>query len=164
MYQDNEKLILLFFDVTKLSSRFALRNSENKSNLMIGQYRCIQLLHFQDFMTQKELAEKLHIRSTSLSETITRLEEKGFIKRTASDNDKRTYVVSLTEEGKKRAEQDYKKREGLYSSILYPLSDDEKQQFENILSKIKNYYLAQEDINNEGNNTSEYEKANTDIY
>lgn len=146
MKNDDEKLVLLFFEVMKLTKRFALNNSENNVNLMIGQYRCLQLLYLHKFMTQKELAEKLNIRSTSLSETITKLAEKGLINRDKCERDKRTFVVSMTEAGRICAEEDYKRREEVYSSILEPLSDDDKEQFTNILGKIKKNYLEQEKI------------------
>lgn len=144
MEDENEKIILSFFEVMKLSQRFAMQKSKKNSNLMVGQYRCLQLLFIKDGRTQKELAEILNIRATSLSETIARLESQEMIRRERSKDDKRTFLVYLTNKGRECAKQNLKDREELYSYILHPLSKEEKEQFGNILNKIKKYYIEQE--------------------
>lgn len=144
MEDKNEQIILSFFEVIKLSQRFAMQKSKKNSNLMIGQYRCLQLLFIKDGRTQKELAEILNIRATSLSETIARLESQEMIRRERSKDDKRTFLVYLTDKGRECAKQNLKDREELYSYILHPLSEEEKEQFGSILNKIKKYYIEQE--------------------
>lgn len=144
MEDKNEQIILSFFEVIKLSQRFAMQKSKKNSNLMIGQYRCLQLLFIKDGRTQKELAQILNIRATSLSETIARLESQKMIRRERSKDDKRTFLVYLTDKGRECAKQNLKDREELYSYILHPLSEEEKEQFGSILNKIKKYYIEQE--------------------
>jgi DNA-binding MarR family transcriptional regulator len=137
----NEDIIILFFEVMRLSNQYAHSMSDDNSNHMVGQYRCLQVLYMDGDMTQRELADKLHIRATSLSETIVRLESKGFIKRNLSTKDKRTFVVSLTKEGRKAITNNMQHRESLYNEMLITLTDDEKTQFKTILQKIKTHYL-----------------------
>ena len=48
-------------------------------------------------MPSKDLAEKLDIRPSSLSEALDRLQEKEFITRSTDENDKRKVIVSLTD-------------------------------------------------------------------
>lgn len=140
----NEELIMLFFDVMKRSSQFAAQHSDNNSNYFIGQYRCMQILYTQGEMTQRALADALHIRSTSLSEVILKLEKKGYVKRLVEENDKRTYRVLLTDDGQKQAEEQQLKRGELYLELLSPLSEEERLQFGHILKKIKDHYIEQE--------------------
>lgn len=142
MEDKNEQIILSFFEVMKLSSRFATQKSKKNSNLMIGQYHCLQLLFTKDGRTQKELAEILNIRATSLSETIARLESQEMIRRERSKEDKRTFLVYLTDKGRECAKQNLKDREKLYSYMLHPLSEEEREQFGSILNKIKEYYIT----------------------
>ncbi|MDE7425841.1 MAG: MarR family transcriptional regulator [Lachnospiraceae bacterium] len=144
MEDKNEQIILSFFEVIKLSQRFAMQKSKKNSNLMIGQYRCLQLLFIKDGRTQKELAKILNIRATSLSETIARLESQEMIRREKSKDDKRTFLVYLTDKGRECAKQNLKDKEKLYSYMLHPLSKEEKEQFGSILNKIKKYYIEQE--------------------
>lgn len=144
MEDKNEEIILSFFEVMKLSRRFASQKSKKNSSLMVGQYYCLQLLFLKDGRTQKELAEILNIRATSLSETIARLETQKMIRRERSKEDKRTFLVYLTDKGRDCAKQNLKDREKLYSYMLHPLSEEEKEQFGSILNKIKEYYIEQE--------------------
>jgi DNA-binding MarR family transcriptional regulator len=140
----DEKLILLFFDITKQSSQFALQHSDNNSNYFLGQYRCMQILYVNGAMTQKELAEQLRIRATSLSELLMKLKKKGLIKRTVTEKDKRTFLVTLTDAGRSKAQEQNQGRNKLYAEILYPLSELEKEQFRLILNKIKEHYVELE--------------------
>ncbi|WP_052356737.1 MarR family winged helix-turn-helix transcriptional regulator [[Clostridium] dakarense] len=100
-------------------------------------------------ISQKKLSTLLDIRSTSLSELLFKLEKKGFVERTRSAEDKRTFLISLTKEGLDEVKKHRKSRIKSHTEIVTPLSDDEKQQFTYILSKIKDYYTELGDDENE---------------
>lgn len=51
-----------------------------------------------------ELAAVEHINPTLLSRVVGRLEDTGFLKRTAQEHDRRAYLVSITDEGRAFAE------------------------------------------------------------
>ena len=80
------------------------------------------------------------IRPTSLSETIFKLEKKGFVTRRPSNEDKRTYMVSLTQKGKAEVDSMRKLRADAHLEVLTVLSDDEVSQFSIIMQKIKSFY------------------------
>ena len=66
-----------------------------------------KLLHFltrRDGVSQKELAEALHIRPQSLTSALVKLEEQGLITRVRSEKDKREQFVSITERGREHYE------------------------------------------------------------
>lgn len=149
MNLNDEKLILVFFDVMKQSRQFALQHSDKNSSYFLGQYRCMHILYTQGEMTQRELADQLHVRSTSLSELLLKLENKGYIKRIALKLDKRTFLVTLTDAGYRQAQVHNQERNKLYAEILCPLSEVEKEQFGNILDKIKEHYSELETNLNE---------------
>lgn len=65
------------------------------------------------------------IRSTSLSETIFKLEKKGFVTRRPSNKDKRIYMVALTQKGKAEIDNIRKLRADVHMEMLAALSDDE---------------------------------------
>jgi len=56
-------------------------------------------------MSQKEIAKELHIRESTLSVRLDRLEKAGLITREADSIDKRTHTIKLTEEGHEKLEQ-----------------------------------------------------------
>jgi DNA-binding MarR family transcriptional regulator len=51
-------------------------------------------------ISQKELGYLLDMRNQSLGELLVKLEKKGYIVRIASEEDKRTYTITLTELGR----------------------------------------------------------------
>ena len=54
-------------------------------------------------VSQRELAEIMNVRAATLSEQIARLDRAGLIERTPNEKDRRSVVVTLSEEGKKEA-------------------------------------------------------------
>ena len=140
----NEEIVELFYEVDRLSRRFSQYRDGN-SGAYTGQYRCLFLLENVGPISQKKLTDLLQIRSTSLSELLAKLEKKGFVQRTASDQDKRTRFVSLTEAGKKEVAGYHKSRAKIHAEMVAALSEEEKNQFYDILSKIKHYYAAKEE-------------------
>jgi DNA-binding MarR family transcriptional regulator len=60
------------------------------------EFRIAGLLVDEEDITQKELAEKLSVRPATLSVAISKLEERGIVKREPSDLDKRANYLRLT--------------------------------------------------------------------
>ena len=56
-------------------------------------------------MPTKDIAYLLNIRQQSLNESLKRLEENEYIKRTPSPEDKRIMIVNLTDKGQEKANQ-----------------------------------------------------------
>ena len=60
------------------------------------EFRIAGLLVGEEDITQKDLAEKLSVRPATLSVAISKLEERGIVKREPSDLDKRANYLRLT--------------------------------------------------------------------
>ena len=71
-----------------LDQRNKKQNPEMKS-ITRGQGRLIVLLKRKDKLSTKELSEILNISVSSLNETLNKLEQKNFIKKVPSENEKR---------------------------------------------------------------------------
>ena len=65
-----------------------------------GQPRILRTLYNYGSMTQRELADRCHIDVTTMSRTLDRLEENGFLKRCRDKNCRRSYQIELTPEGR----------------------------------------------------------------
>ena len=101
-----------------------------------GQRKVLRVLKEHGSMTQRELSEHFDIRPASLSELLMKLQDQGLIIREKLEEDKRNYQVSLTEKGIAQTEE--AKREHHHHKDLFEvLSDEEKQQLSQILSKLK---------------------------
>ena len=97
-----------------------------------GQGKILKILHENNAISQKDLVKELDIKPQSASELIRKLERKGFIKRTASLNDRRNLIVELTKSGRVVANEcnDFK------PVFLDGLNTKEKEQFNQILDKL----------------------------
>ena len=135
-------------ELEKLDKRFARRLS-NRTQHCEGQHRCILILEMMGSMNQRKLADALHIRSTSLSELLSKLERKGLVERTPVPDDKRSLIVSLTKEGAQKAKEYNRRRAKTRHKIMDHISDEEKRQFYSTLKKIKENYLEMEAEENE---------------
>ncbi|MBP1040209.1 MarR family transcriptional regulator [Vagococcus sp. BWB3-3] len=140
MTVQDENIVELFFDVSKLNRSYSDHKFGNKIPFR-GQYQCLLTLESHGKMTQKEIGERLGIRPSSVSENLTKLEQKGLIIRSVSDRDKRVSFVSLTLEGQREAEAIRKKKALVHVDMLSYLTETEKLQFANALLKIKEFYL-----------------------
>lgn len=140
------ELAELFFKVARRKMKH-LDVKRKQGYSFLGQYRCMGLLALNGPCSQKELAEKLQIRQASLSELLGKLEKKGFVSRRQSEKDRRSTLVSLTEEGEQQVLQYKAGRERVYKEIMRGLSEEEKQQLFVILKKMEEY--DQEEENHE---------------
>lgn len=87
-------------------------------------------------ITQRELTGRLGIQPGSASEVIAKLEGTGLVLRSASENDRRTSNISLTEEGKRQAEEALRQRKQRHEDMFSLLSEEEKKQLLSTLEKI----------------------------
>ena len=144
-YPDDHELTELFYQVVRQLENLA-KSSHKNMNFFSGQYKCLFLLDEAGTITQRRLSHILEIRSTSLSEILSKLEKKGYITRTLSETDKRTYIISVTSDGRKEAQRVRSIRLKEHHELTDPLSDEDKYALYKILEKIKEYYTKQEDI------------------
>ena len=100
-----------------------------------GQGRVLSLLKMQPEISQKELCYLLGMRQQSLSELLLKLEQKGYVSRKPSEEDRRSTIVSLTEEGRQAAEQQPKRKGGMHR-ILAALDEEERKAFTASLDKL----------------------------
>lgn len=135
----DEEVVMAFYDVHRLNRRsYAMRH--DGVDIYKGQYRCLFVLENVDAIAQKELAKLLQIRPTSVSELLSRLEQKGWVQRTASEADKRVILVSLTENGRTEAKRARRENARVHCEMLSPLTAEEKEAFYHILEKIRHFY------------------------
>ena len=65
-----------------------------------GQIPVLGLLAHKDGLSQREIAEKLHIKPPTVNVTVQRLEKAGFLYREADEKDQRISRIYMTEKGK----------------------------------------------------------------
>lgn len=78
-------------------------------------------------MGQKALQELLHVRPGSISEILTKMEEKGLITRTKDSDDRRASLITLTADAETPEEPE---------SFFSVLTEEEKETLTEILAKL----------------------------
>lgn len=80
---------------------------------------------------QRQLQELLGVQSGSLSELVSKLEDKGFLVRIRNETDKRNVTLRLTEAGRARAAQPYDRPDPFAA-----LSETEREELRALLQKV----------------------------
>lgn len=129
-------------NIRDISRLIHLRHHElaEKSNLTLDQFHIMIYLDKKDTNKRvKDIAKKFKIAQNTMSEKISRMEEKNLISRKQDEKDKRAINIELTEEGKKMLTSiRYKARNEFIKESIEDVSEDEIRCFLNTLKHIKN--------------------------
>lgn len=106
--------------------------------LGMGQPRILHQLWKKDGITQKELAEQCHMDVTTLSRTLDRMEEAGWLVRAVHPASRRSFFIQLTPEGREKACRVRECFERLDERICRGFSPEELDQLGNFLKRIQN--------------------------
>lgn len=102
-----------------------------------GQVRLLQLLVDSPAgLTNAEIAEILDIRPSSVSATLSRLEDAGLIVREPSPSDKRAVIVRLSEKGRQMASHRNQGVTDLADQLFGCLTEDERAELQRLLDKL----------------------------
>lgn len=120
-----------------LHRHYHIHSQGKTENPHKGQGRVLMLLYKCGQISQRELPYLLDLRQQSVSELLLKLEKKGLIERTVSDEEKRGTVVSLTEEGRAAGAAAETERQAAGAGDVFScLQEDERQAFESYLNRV----------------------------
>ncbi|KRQ88055.1 putative HTH-type transcriptional regulator YusO [Caloramator mitchellensis] len=107
-----------------------------KLGLYPGQPPMLFILYKNNGQSQRELAEKLHIKPATTTVMLTRLEKAGLVTRKQDELDQRISRVYLTDKGMEVCEVLKKVMGDLNEECFGNFSDDEKELLRNLLQKM----------------------------
>lgn len=115
-----------------------IHDRDRHRNVMGGsQQQVLSILSKNGPMAQRDLQEVLMIRPGSLSELLSKLEEKGFLVRQEDENDRRKVILTLTEEGQDAAAAGAGESDFIGESDLFAvLDEEEKDTLKRLLKKL----------------------------
>lgn len=122
-------------------SSFLRNRTEGKGS----QRRVLFFLRERGPMTQREILEEMGVRASSLSELLSKLEAKGYVKKEKSETDKRNYNVSITEDGIQALEKMHATHQATMSDLLSGLAPEERTQLASLLEKLHTLWSARAD-------------------
>lgn len=127
---DTEELAQLFRRTTRMLARAYHRRDKAHH----AQDHVLALLNHHGPMGQNDLLRILDVRSSSLSEVLGKLEMNGLIMRERNQEDRRSFVISVTEQG--RAATGANQEPDSAKKLFACLDEAERGQLWNILSKL----------------------------
>lgn len=131
-FSGKEKLGVLFHQAVRLMQR----GKHHHGGVHHAQGRVLRILKERGSLGQRELLEILDVRSGSLSELVAKLENHELIARSRDEEDKRGFIISLTEKGKAAVAEHEEGRKKMMESLFAPLSPEESEKLEEILTKL----------------------------
>ena len=133
---DND-LILSVFRTARLHGRLFHSIMEDKGvDGGMHDGRILHMLSEEDGISQKELAGRMNIKPQSLTGTLEKLQEEGFIERHRSTVDKRELILSITPLGLEREKVLTEVRNDTARKLFTILDESEKRQLLDILDKV----------------------------
>ena len=124
-----------------------------RTGLYAGQERIIEALAGVETATPGALASLLGVRPPTITKTIGRLEDQGFVARAASASDGRQVTVTLTDSGRQVVGAMKKAVAKAERQALKGLKKKERKQLEKILGKIEANLAEREEAEQAGGKT-----------
>ncbi|MFL0250571.1 MarR family winged helix-turn-helix transcriptional regulator [Clostridium neuense] len=133
---DLNNLYHALHNLVKQMHRAAHKDYCMKGVIYHGQAKLLAEVSGNDGASQKELAKKLDVRPSSMTEMLSKLENNGFIFRKQDQKDQRVSHIHLTDEGKKIVEHIEKTKDEFEEKFFSALTEEEKEQFFVLIKKL----------------------------
>ncbi len=108
----------------------------NFLSLTTNEISVIQIVSVNPDIILKSICEILDLPKSTLTNTINRLEEKGYLFRTITKKDLRSYGLSLTEKGIQVQKEYIEYEHQVFRKILETLEAEERTEFLSLMKKI----------------------------
>ncbi|WP_027308633.1 MarR family winged helix-turn-helix transcriptional regulator [Caloramator sp. ALD01] len=130
-----EGLYQSFIKVIKVHHQY-LHNILEKLDLYPGQPPLLFTLYKNDGQSQREIADKLHIKPATITVMLNRMEKAGLVTRRQDVEDQRISRVYLTEKGREKCEQLKNIMVDLNEHCFGNFTEEEKEVFKTLLEKM----------------------------
>lgn len=117
-------------------ARLAKRRPMGEHRLPRSAYRVLKTIDGEDKVQLSELAEKLDIRLSSLSEIISKMTEHELVDKIKSEEDSRIIYVSVSDKGRTQLRHNEEVYTALKNKVNEALTAEEKRQFAAICEKL----------------------------
>jgi len=121
------------------SARFIKRRMDKNLeiyNLTTSQWAVIKLLFNKEELTQAQIAEELNADRATVGTVITNLCEKKYVNKVTDKNDRRSYVISLTQNAEDAVKEIDLIAERVTKEALAGINDENIEVLYNALSQV----------------------------
>ncbi|GIN59171.1 MarR family winged helix-turn-helix transcriptional regulator [Lederbergia ruris] len=107
-------------------------------NLAPEQNLIMMILWNQDGVSSNELVSQLNKDKAGIARMIASLEGKGYIKKVADPNDKRSFKIHLTDEGKRLAHSVIPIQRNMRETLTKGMTKEEIDDLQKLITKVMN--------------------------
>lgn len=133
---NSNQLFQALFRLNRQMHRMAHRGMQGRNELHRGQAYLLKLVSQNDGASQRDLAEQMDVRPSTMTELISKMEAAGMLLRKQDEKDQRVMRIYLTEQGKKFVGQSNDFSDEFADSVFDSLSEEEKAQMLAIVEKL----------------------------
>lgn len=101
-----------------------------------AQARVVVMLHFHGPLSQQSLAAHTDVDPSTLVSTLDVMEREGYARREKNPEDRRAYLVRLTERGERQVPRLFALWDEVEERLLAPLGDEERSRLHDSLSRL----------------------------
>lgn len=132
---ENKTLMMLVRDVHHLFGHKIHESMSNKGVSHTVHSILIHLYH-HEYLTQVELVDRAHVRPSTVSVALQKMELEGLITRCASDEDQRCIKVKITDAGKKICEEGKRQVQMLDLELTSKINEEDLKITKEVLRKL----------------------------
>jgi MarR family 2-MHQ and catechol resistance regulon transcriptional repressor len=118
--------------------------SIEETGLSLTDFAALEALLHKGPLTITEIHGKVPLALGSMTAAVDRLEKKGFILRTAANEDRRAKLLKLTPEGRRVVENAFSRHAAALESAMAVLNQGEKRELHSLLKKLS-LFVAESD-------------------
>ena len=127
---------------TYMQCQHALQRDLRPLDLSIAQHDVLVGIKHHSGLTQRELADVLHVVKSNVTGLVQKLEHRGLVARQQDDQDARSNRLSLTAEGTELARRSLRVQRRIVTAMLAPLGLSEMRQLESVMLRVQQALTA----------------------
>lgn len=126
----------LYFSIIHRTHMIHLNHEMKDLNITAGQFPYLIYLSEKEGISQEELASYYHIDKGTVARALKKLEDNGFINREIDSENRRRYILHLTEKGKALVPKIYKVDAEWEKTVYHDFSESEKELLFKTMKKL----------------------------
>lgn len=135
--QQDDLLLYRLYRIHATARPLVVGMCERDYGITRREWRVLSCLADVEGVQSSELAERAMLDRAPTSRTLTRLVEKGLVRREPKPSDRREVHVFLTDEGRRVYAEVFPRVAAIQRDLLAPFSAAERRQFDDLLARLQ---------------------------